>query len=82
MRAPGPAGSHKGYALAAMVEVLCCVLTGMAWGHHTIEMYRDESSLARKRGLGQFYVIMRPDLMRVGGSECVLSVRSAVPSLL
>ena len=46
-----------------MVEILCTTLTGMAWGHDTVEMYveSDPLSLTRKRRLGQTYIVMRSD---------------------
>jgi len=36
-------GSYKGYGLAAMVEILCTVLLGMAFGHHTVQIYGPNS---------------------------------------
>jgi LDH2 family malate/lactate/ureidoglycolate dehydrogenase len=29
----------QGYGLAAVVELLCTALLGMAFGHHTVQMY-------------------------------------------
>lgn len=70
---PGPAGAHKGYILAAMVEILCCTLTGSKHGYHTVEMYRDERSLTRERRLGQVYLVMRSDFVSESGVDGVLS---------
>lgn len=53
-------GNYKGYALAAMVEVLCSTLSGMPFGANIPSMYG--SSIKEKRKLGQFYIIFRNDV--------------------
>jgi len=55
-----PIGNYKGYALAAMVEVLCSNLSGMNFGPNIPKMYSAPISLPRK--LGQFYLVFRSDV--------------------
>ena len=49
---------YKGAALASLVEVLCAALTGMLFSF----MVPDDlgPDFAEPRGLGQFYLVMRP----------------------
>jgi len=54
-----PVGGYKGYGLASMVEVLCGILGGMAWGRHIPAMYKHP--MEQTRNLGQFYMVMRTD---------------------
>ena len=54
-----PAGSYKGFGLATMVEILCSVFTGMAFGRHIPSMYK--TPMDKQRQLGQFYMIIRAD---------------------
>lgn len=54
-----PIAGHKGFALAAMVEVLCSCLTGMRFGPHIPGMYSTPLSQARR--LGQVYIVFRID---------------------
>lgn len=54
-----PTGGYKGYGLASMVEVLCGVLTGMAFGRDIPAMYK--APIEEPRRLGQFYMVMRAD---------------------
>lgn len=54
-------GSHKGYGLAMMVEILCATLTG-AWA-----MGRDPATGERspeKDGVGHFFLAIDPDKLR------------------
>ena len=53
-------GNYKGFALAAMVEILCATLSGMPFGPHIPSMYG--SSIKNKRHLGQFYIIFKNDV--------------------
>jgi len=46
-----PMAGAKGYALAAMVEVLCAHLVGVPFGTHVVRMYGD---LDKPRNLGHF----------------------------
>lgn len=54
-----PTGGYKGTGLAAMVEVLCAVFTGMAFGRDIPAMYR--APMEQPRRLGQFYMALRCD---------------------
>jgi len=54
-----PAGSYKGYGLASMVDILCGVYTGMAFGRSIPAMFT--TKMTQQRKLGQFYMVMRPD---------------------
>ena len=53
-------GEHKGYALAAMVEVLCGALSGMTIGRGIPSMFQSDMDQPRK--LAQFYIVMRSDI--------------------
>lgn len=55
-----PIGDYKGYGIAAMVEVLCGILTGMPFGRDIPAMFT--SPMDRPRHLGQFYLVMRSDV--------------------
>ena len=55
-----PAGEYKGYGLASMVEILCGVLTGMAYGTNIPSMF--DSPIDKHRKLGQFYIVLRTDI--------------------
>jgi ureidoglycolate dehydrogenase (NAD+) len=55
-----PFGGYKGYGLAAMVEILCGVMTGMQFGKSIPSMYG--TSISEPRKLGQFYMVMRTDV--------------------
>lgn len=54
-----PVGGYKGYGLASMVEILCGVMSGMAWGRSIPVMYKHP--MEETRNLGQFYMVMRTD---------------------
>lgn len=54
-----PTGSYKGYGLSSMVDILCGLYTGMAFGRSIPAMFT--SKMTEKRKLGQFYMVMRPD---------------------
>jgi ureidoglycolate dehydrogenase (NAD+) len=54
-----PTGTYKGNGLASMVEVLCGVYTGMAFGRSIPAMYK--APMTEPRHLGQFYMVMRVD---------------------
>ena len=55
-----PIGTYKGFGLAAMVEVLCGVLTGMQFGRSIPAMFT--TPMDQPRYLGQFYMVMRTDI--------------------
>ena len=52
-----PTGGHKGYALAAMVEILCAQLAGVPFGRHVTKMYGE---LEKPRNLGHFMLALDP----------------------
>lgn len=54
-----PTGSYKGYGLASMVDILCGVNTGMAFGRSIPAMFT--TKMTEQRNLGQFYIVMRTD---------------------
>ena len=54
-----PIGGYKGFGLAAMVEVLCGVLSGMPFGRSISRMYADP--VEQKRYLGHFFLALRID---------------------
>ena len=54
-----PIGGYKGFGLASMVDILCGVMTNMPYGSNILPMYN--SSLKKKRHLGQFYIVFRVD---------------------
>lgn len=67
-----PAGDYKGYGLAAMIDILCGVFTGMAFGRQIPPMYT--TPINQTRHLGQFYLVMRVDGC-VNASEFVLRMQ-------
>ncbi len=56
-------GGHKGYCLAAMVDVLCCVLSGANWGPwappFALRQHIPERSVGK--GIGHFFGAMSID---------------------
>ncbi len=54
-----PVGGYKGYGLSLVIEILCSLLTGMAYGPHIPKMF--EAPMSEKRRLGQFYIAIRID---------------------
>lgn len=54
-----PMGTYKGYGIASMVEILCGIYTGMAFGRAIPAMYK--APMDQPRHLGQFYMVMRVD---------------------
>lgn len=54
---------HKGYALGAMVDVLCCVLSGANWGPFAPPFALRQEVPARSvgKGIGHFFGAMRID---------------------
>ena len=52
-----PIGSYKGFGLASMVEVLCGIYSGMAFGRSIPSMYK--TPIDKTRNLGQFYMVMK-----------------------
>ena len=56
-------GGHKGYCLAVMVDVLCCVLSGANWGPFAppFALRQQIPSRSVGRGIGHFFGAMRVD---------------------
>lgn len=54
-------GGHKGYCLAAMVDILCCVLSGANWGPFAPPFALRQEIPARSvgRGIGHFFGAMK-----------------------
>ncbi len=52
-----PFAEHKGYALGFMIDVLCGLLNGMAFGPHITAMYDD---LDARRNLGSLMIAIDP----------------------
>lgn len=52
-------GGYKGFGLGAMVEILCSVFTGMAYGPNIPAMFTTPREQQRK--LGQFYMVFKAD---------------------
>jgi L-2-hydroxycarboxylate dehydrogenase (NAD+) len=56
-------GGHKGYALAAMVDILCCVLSGANWGPFAPPFALRQEIPARSvgKGIGHFFGALQID---------------------
>lgn len=56
-------GGHKGYGLAAMVDILCCVLSGANWGPYAPPFALRQEIPARSvgKGIGHCFGAMRID---------------------
>jgi LDH2 family malate/lactate/ureidoglycolate dehydrogenase len=56
-------GGHKGYALASMVDILCCVLSGANWGPFAPPFALRQEIPARSvgKGIGHFFGAMQID---------------------
>ena len=57
-------GSHKGYGLATMVEILCAVLTG-SWSDGPDE---DEQPIRTKHNVGHFFLAIDQEQVRQDGA--------------
>ena len=55
-----PAGGVKGGMLALMVELLCCALTGAAFGFEADSFFVDEGNRPR---IGQSFLVIDPDAL-------------------
>ncbi|HUW36521.1 MAG TPA: Ldh family oxidoreductase [Rhodocyclaceae bacterium] len=55
-----PAGGVKGAMLALMVELLCCALTGAAFGFEADSFFVDEGNRPR---IGQSFLVIDPDAL-------------------
>jgi LDH2 family malate/lactate/ureidoglycolate dehydrogenase len=56
-------GGHKGYALASMVDILCCVLSGANWGPFAppFALRQEIPTRSVGKGIGHFFGAMRID---------------------
>jgi L-2-hydroxycarboxylate dehydrogenase (NAD+) len=56
-------GGHKGYALASMVDILCCILSGANWGPFAPPFALRQEIPARSvgKGIGHFFGAMQID---------------------
>jgi LDH2 family malate/lactate/ureidoglycolate dehydrogenase len=56
-------GGHKGYCLAAMVDILCCVLSGANWGPFAppFALRQEIPTRSVGKGIGHFFGAMRID---------------------
>lgn len=56
-------GGHKGYCLAMMIDVLCCVLSGANWGPFAppFALHQEIPSRSVGKGIGHFFGAMRID---------------------
>jgi LDH2 family malate/lactate/ureidoglycolate dehydrogenase len=56
-------GGHKGYALASMVDILCCVLSGANWGPFAPPFALRQEVPEREvgKGIGHFFGAMQID---------------------
>ncbi|MEZ6095717.1 MAG: Ldh family oxidoreductase [Pirellulaceae bacterium] len=56
-------GGHKGYCLATMVDILCCVLSGANWGPFAPPFALRQEIPARSvgKGIGHFFGAMKID---------------------
>ena len=81
-------GGHKGYCLAVMVDVLCCVLSGANWGPFAppfaLRQRIPERSVGK--GIGHFFGAMRidafidPDEFRAQIDDYVRTLRGTRPA--
>ncbi len=56
-------GGHKGFCLAAMVDILCCVLSGANWGPWAppFALQQEMPTRAVGKGIGHFFGAMKID---------------------
>ncbi len=55
-----PAGGAQGAMLAVIVELLCCALTGAAFGYEADSFFVDEGNKPR---IGQAFIVIDPDAL-------------------
>ncbi len=81
-------GGHKGYCLALMVDVLCCVLSGANWGPFAPPFALRQTIPSRSvgKGIGHFFGAMRidafidPDEFRAQIDDYVRTLRATRPA--
>jgi L-2-hydroxycarboxylate dehydrogenase (NAD+) len=56
-------GAHKGYCLSAMVDILCCVLSGANWGPFAppFALFEEATKESVGKGIGHFFGAMEID---------------------
>jgi L-2-hydroxycarboxylate dehydrogenase (NAD+) len=56
-------GGHKGYCLSAMVDILCCVLSGANWGPYAppFALFEETPQESVGKGIGHFFGAMEID---------------------
>ncbi len=56
-------GGHKGYGLASMVDILCCVLSGANWGPFAppFALRQEIPERSVGKGIGHFFGAMQID---------------------
>jgi L-2-hydroxycarboxylate dehydrogenase (NAD+) len=56
-------GGHKGYALASMVDILCCILSGANWGPFAppFALRQEIPSRSVGKGIGHFFGALQID---------------------
>jgi LDH2 family malate/lactate/ureidoglycolate dehydrogenase len=56
-------GAHKGYCLSAMVDILCCVLSGANWGPFAppFALFEEAPKESVGKGIGHFFGAMEID---------------------
>jgi LDH2 family malate/lactate/ureidoglycolate dehydrogenase len=81
-------GGHKGYGLASMVDILCCVLSGANWGPFAppFALRQEIPERSVGRGIGHFFGALRidgfidPDEFKRQVDEWVRVFRAARPA--
>lgn len=80
-------GGHKGYCLAAMVDILCCVLSGANWGPFAPPFALGQELPDRSvgKGIGHFFGAMRiggfidPDTFKQQIDDWIRTFRATAP---
>jgi len=81
-------GGHKGYSLAAMVDILCCVLSGANWGPFAppFALGQDMPERSVGKGIGHFFGALRiagfiePDEFKQQIDDWIRTFRATTPS--
>lgn len=73
-----PAGGVKGAMLALMVELICCALTGAAFGFEADSFFDDEGNRPR---IGQAFVVIDPGAL-AGGDAFHERIETLVATML
>ena len=81
-------GGHKGYGMAAMVDILCCVLSGANWGPFAppFALRQEIPERSVGKGIGHFFGAMRidgfidPDEFKTQIDDWVRTFRATPPA--